>query len=142
MRRTASAVWEDGAAGGHGTLSTETGVLDHAYYARRPYTAQNATDADELMAAANAVCFSIALADELASMGLLAKRIDITTTVTSRRVRVGWRVTGIDLAVIAQVPEATPAEFILAAMTAKLTCAICRLLHMNISMTASLQPTT
>jgi osmotically inducible protein OsmC len=105
-----------------------------AGYARGP-----GTDPSELIAAAHAACFSMALANELAGAGFTPNRIRTTATVTMEQLPLGWRITGTQLDVLAEVPRAKQGDFIRAALCAKTNCLISRLLKTDISMSAKLE---
>jgi len=97
------------------------------------------TNPPELIAAAHASSFSMALADELGEAGYSPKQIDTTSTVTMEHAAAGWTMTQIHLDVIAAVPHAPQCDFIDAAIRAKTNCSVSRLLHANISMSAKLK---
>jgi osmotically inducible protein OsmC len=93
----------------------------------------------ELIAAAHAASFSMALADELSGARFTPRRIVTTATVTLERHSVGWTVTGVQLDVLAEAPRAKQGDFIRAAVRAKTCCTISRPLKTNISMSAKLE---
>jgi len=141
MKRNASAVWKGTLHEGAGTLSTESGVLLKTQYSHRTAFEKGiGTNPDELMAASLGGCFSMALSSELGLVGLSAKRIETTATATLEDLTAGWTVTHMQLDVHAYVPHASQACFIDAAIAAKTTCPMARLLKTNISMTATLDP--
>jgi osmotically inducible protein OsmC len=88
----------------------------------------------ELVAAAQAACFSMALARELAGAGFTPQRIETTVTVTLESLPVGWTITGVQLEVLAEVARLKQNDFIQAAVGAKTRCTISRLLKANLSM--------
>jgi len=138
--RTASVVWEGSHQHGEGAITTQSAVLKKA-----PYVAGNhpgrgkGTNPPELIAAAHASSFSMALANELGHAGYCPEQIDTTATVTMEHVPAGWTMTGIHLDVIACVPRAAQCDFIDAAVRAKTSCSISRLLHAKVSMFAKLK---
>ncbi len=120
-------------------MSTESGVLgDTQYSFRTRFLDGIGTNPDELIAASLGGCFSMALANELGLSGFHPKRIATTATATMENLPAGWTMTRIQLEVQADVPAVSQAEFMTAAMTAKMNCPISRLLNTNISMTAAL----
>ncbi len=137
--RKASVVWKGNLREGGGTMSTESGVLgDTQYSFRTRFLDGIGTNPDELIAASLGGCFSMALANELGLSGFHPKRIATTATATMENLPAGWTMTRIQLEVQADVPAVSQAEFMTAAMTAKMNCPISRLLNTNISMTAAL----
>jgi osmotically inducible protein OsmC len=96
------------------------------------------TNPDELIAAALAGCFAMTLAKELIQAELRPEQISVTAMATSEELPAGWTITHIQLDVQAKVPSATQDQFIVAALAAKTTCPIARVLNATISMTASL----
>ncbi len=137
--RSASVVWEGNLRDGIGTMTTESGVLSATQYSFRTRFAEGiGTNPDELIAASLSGCFSMALARELESVGFLAARIETTVTASLEDGSEGWAVSRMQLDVHATVPRLSQEAFMKAALTAKTTCPIARLLRTNISMTASL----
>lgn len=138
VNRKASAVWKGSLRDGTGTMTTESGVLNDTQYSfREGFDKGIGTNPDELIAASFAGCFSMALANELALMGLHPGRIESTAVATLEELKAGWTLTRIHLDVRAAVPNATQNHLIDAALTAKTKCPGWRLLKPNISMTAT-----
>jgi osmotically inducible protein OsmC len=141
MNRNASAVWKGNLREGAGTLSTESGVLSETQYSHRKLFADGiGTNPDELIAASLSGCFSMALSNELGLSGFHPTSIETTATATLEDLAAGWTVTHMQLDVHANVPDASQARFMDAALAAKTNCPISRLLKTNISMTARLDP--
>jgi len=141
MNRNASAVWKGTLHGGEGTLTTESGVLSETQYSYRKSFAEGiGTNPDELIAASLGGCFSMALSNELGLCGFHPQRIDTTATATLEDLAAGWTLTHLQLDVHANVPDASQARFMDAALAAKTKCPIARLLNTTISMAASLDP--
>ena len=141
MNRNASAIWKGTLHEGEGTLSTESGVLSKTQYSYRTHFTEGiGTNPDELIAASLGVCFSMALSNELGLSGFHPKSIETTATATLEDLAGGWTLTHVQLDVQANVPDASQAHFMDAALAAKANCPIARLLKTNISMTASLVP--
>ncbi len=140
MKRTASAVWRGGLKEGKGTLSTESGVLAETPYSfSTRFENGRGTNPEELIAAAHAGCFSMALSAELGKAGLTPDSIATSAALTMERLEAGWTVTAIHLDVAAKVPGADRARFEAAAQTAKAGCPISRLLNAKITMAAKLE---
>jgi osmotically inducible protein OsmC len=139
MKRKASAEWNGGLKDGKGKISTESGVLrDTQYSFSTRFENGVGTNPEELIAAAHAGCFSMALSGQLGNANLNADSIRTTATVTMEKTEAGFTVTAVHLDVAAKVPGATDAAFQTAAKGAKEGCPISRLLKAEITMTASL----
>jgi len=141
MNRNASACWKGTLHEGEGTLTTESGVLSETQFSyRNSFVDGIGTNPDELIAASLGGCFSMALSNELGLAGFHPENIETTATATLEDLAAGWTVTHIQLDVHANVPDASQAHFMDAALAAKTNCPMARLLKTNISMTASLDP--
>ncbi len=141
MKRTASAEWKGTLQEGSGTLSAPSGVLKQTPYSFRSRFADGAeTNPEELIAAAHAGCFSMALSVQLASAGLTPESIRTQAIADFEKVDAGWTVTGIRLETRARVPGATPDAFRQAAEAAKAGCPVSRLLNTRITLDAALEP--
>ena len=141
MNRNASAVWRGNLKGGDGTLTTESGVLSKTQFSHGTIFAEGiGTNPDELMAASLGGCFSMALSRELGLCGFHPERIETTATATLEDLAAGWTVTHMQLDVHANVPDASQARFVDAALAARSNCPMARLLNTNISMSATLDP--
>lgn len=139
MKRKASAVWNGTLKEGKGTISTESGVLENAQYSfSTRFEDGKGTNPEELIAAAHAGCFSMALSSQLTTAGTPAERIATSATVTMEKQDVGFTVTNVHLDVSASVPGATAESFATAANDAKKGCPISRLLNAEITMEARL----
>ena len=139
MKRKGSAVWKGGLKDGKGAVSTDSGVLkDTQYSFSTRFEDGIGTNPEELIAAAHAGCFSMALSGQLGAAGLTADKIETTATVTFEKTDAGFTVTQIHLDVTATVPNATPEAFNTAATNAKVGCPISRLFNTNITMDARL----
>jgi len=140
MKRKASAVWRGGLKDGKGTISTESGVLSQTQYSfSTRFESGAGTNPEELIAAAHAGCFSMALSAELGKATLTPESIQTTASVTMERLDAGWTVTRSHLEVTAKIPGASPDQFNAAANAAKAGCPISRLLKVEISMDAKLE---
>jgi osmotically inducible protein OsmC len=141
MQRKATAVWNGGLKDGKGTISGQSQAFHGlAYDFRRRFESDPGTNPEELIAAAHAGCFSMALSAELGKAGLTPESIRTTAAVTLEMLPTGPTVTSIHLDVAAHVPGAVPAAFEQAARTAKEGCPISRLLKAaTITMAAKLE---
>src|SRR3990170_6087865 len=129
MKRKASAVWKGGLKDGKGTVSTESGVLSQAQYSfGTRFESGKGTNPEELIAAAHAGCFSMALSAELGKSGIAPEKIETSAAVSLEKLDSGWTVTQVHLDVRAKIPGAAKAAFEAAADTAKKNCPISRLL--------------
>src|SRR6266481_2578735 len=130
MQRKASAHWSGGLKDGKGKLTTGSGVLkDTPYSFSTRFESQPGTNPEELIAAAHAGCFTMALSGQLASAGLTAQAIDTIATVTLEKTDAGFTVTASHLQVTAKIPGADQGKFDQAAKSAKEGCPISRLLN-------------
>ena len=139
MKRNASAVWNGGLKDGKGTISTDSGVLSESQYSfSTRFEEGRGTNPEELIAAAHAGCFSMALSGQLEKDGMKAESISTTATVSLEKTDKGFTVTQVQLDVAAAVPGADPEAFEKAAKDAKAGCPISRLLNAKILMEARL----
>jgi osmotically inducible protein OsmC len=139
MIRKASAVWNGSLKEGKGTISTDSKVLSNAQYSfSTRFENGIGTNPEELIAAAHAGCFSMALSAQLGSAGITPESIETTAAVTLEKLEAGFTVTKVHLDVSARIPGANAAAFEKAAQDAKAGCPISRLLKAEITMTARL----
>jgi osmotically inducible protein OsmC len=133
MASKASAVWTGSLKEGKGKISTATGVLNAANYsfATRFEGADSGTTPEELIAAAHASCFSMALGAQLGGAGLTPEKIETQAAVTLAKTDAGFTVTKIALTTTATVPGASAEVFAKAAQDAKAGCPISRLFANN-----------
>jgi osmotically inducible protein OsmC len=140
MKRNASAEWKGGLKDGKGTISTDSGVLENAQYSfSTRFEEGKGTNPEELIAAAHAGCFSMALSGQLGTAGLTADTIKTIASVTLEKTDAGFTITKVHLDVAAKVPGATREAFDTAANNAKAGCPISRLLKAEITMDARLE---
>lgn len=140
MNRKGSAVWNGGLKDGKGTVSTESGTLTNAQYSfSTRFEDGKGTNPEELIAAAHAGCFSMALSGQLNAAGLAPESINTTATVTVEKVEGGFGITAIALEVRARVPGADNEKFQTAAKNAKEGCPVSKVLNAKISMNAVLE---
>ena len=140
MKRTGSAVWQGGIRDGKGTVSTESGVLDGAQYSfSTRFEDGKGTNPEELLAAAHAGCFSMALSKQLNDAGFTADSINTTASVRLEKTDAGFSITKVHLDVTARVPGADAAAFETAANNAKAGCPVSRLFNAEITLDAKLE---
>jgi osmotically inducible protein OsmC len=140
MVRKASAEWRGGLKDGKGTVSTESGVLaDSPYSFSTRFENGKGTNPEELIAAAHAGCFSMALSAQLGAAGMTAQSIRTTASVTMEKVGDGFSVTASHLDMTAKIPGADRGAFQKAAEAAKSGCPISKLLNAKITMDAKLE---
>jgi lipoyl-dependent peroxiredoxin len=141
MKRKASAEWHGDLKTGKGTVSADSGVLANTPYSfSTRFEDQKGTNPEELIAAAHAGCFTMALSAELGKASLVPESLRTTATVTLDKLDGGWTVTESHLEVVGKVPGATPEAFRKAAEAAETGCPISRLLKAKITMDAQLEP--
>jgi lipoyl-dependent peroxiredoxin len=139
MQRTASAHWSGGLKDGKGTVSTQSGALNQTQYSfSTRFENGVGTNPEELIAAAHAGCFSMALSGQLGSAGMTAESIDTKATLTLEKTEPGFTITAIHLDVKVKIPGADQAKFNEAAQNAKKGCPISRVLNTTITMDAQL----
>jgi osmotically inducible protein OsmC len=139
MKRSGHAVWRGGLKDGKGTVSSDSGVLSGTpYNFGMRFENEKGTNPEELVAAAHASCFSMALSLALEQEGMKAESIDTRATVTLEKVDGGFAVTASHLDTTVKIPGADRAKFEKAAEGAKSGCPISKLLNARITMDARL----
>lgn len=139
MKKTASAVWQGGLKDGKGQISTESGALKQAPYGfNTRFEGTPGTNPEELIGAAHAGCFSMALSMILGEAGLTPERIDTTAEVTLDKQPDGFAITAVHLILKARVPGASQEQFLELANKAKAGCPVSKVLNANISLDATL----
>ena len=140
MERKASAQWNGGLKDGNGTISTESGALAaKAYSFSTRFENGAGTNPEELIAAAHAGCFSMALSAELGKAGMNPASIATTATVIFEKTDAGFTITKVNLSTVAKLPGATKEAFDAAAAAAKVGCPISRALNAEITLDAKLE---
>ncbi|MDQ1638284.1 MAG: lipoyl-dependent peroxiredoxin [Pyrinomonadaceae bacterium] len=140
MKRNASAVWQGGLKDGKGTISTDSGALANTQYSFSTRFEDGAgTNPEELIAAAHAGCFSMALSGQLGAAGLTAESINTTASVSLEKTDAGFAITKVHLEVKAKVPGADQAAFEKATGNAKSGCPVSKVLNAEITMNATLE---
>jgi len=136
MERKASAVWHGGLKDGKGTISTQSGVLKDTQYSFSTRFADGiGTNPEELIAAAHAGCFTMALSAQLGEAGLTAESLETAATVKFEKTDAGFTITAIHLVTEAKIPGASESAFETAANNAKAGCPISRLFKDNTEIT-------
>lgn len=140
MDRTASAVWTGGLKDGKGSVTTQSGVLSSTPYSfTTRFEGTKGTNPEELIAAAHAGCFTMALSAQLGTMNFTPQRLRTNATLTFEKLDAGWTISKIHLDVAGRVPGMSAEAFQSAAQSAKANCPVSRALKADISMTASLE---
>jgi osmotically inducible protein OsmC len=139
MQRTGSAHWSGGLKDGKGTVSTASGVLKETQYSfATRFENGVGTNPEELLAAAHAGCFTMALSKQLEDAGMKAQSLDTKATVTLDKVDGGFGITSVHLELTAKLPGADKAKFDAAAAAAKAGCPVSKLFNTKITLTANL----
>jgi osmotically inducible protein OsmC len=140
MKRRAQAVWSGGGQNGQGTLSTQSGTLRETPYSARARFGDGAgTNPEELIAAAHAGCFSMALAFALGQQSKTAEEIRTEATVTIEQQGQGFTITAVHLDLTARIPGLDEAGFRQVAEGAKANCPVSKVLNAPITLDAKLQ---
>ena len=140
MERKASAVWKGSLKDGKGEFSVPSGVFSHLPYSfKTRFEDAPGTNPEELIAAAHASCFSMALSAQLGAANLTPESINTTANLKMEKQDSGWAITAIHLHVSAKLPNADDAAFQKAAQDAKAGCPVSKVLKANITMTAKLE---
>jgi len=140
MKRTASAVWNGTLKEGKGLISSQSGVLaDTPYSFGTRFAEERGTNPEELIAAAHAGCFSMALSAGLGKAGFEPVRIKTQALLDLDNVEGSWRITTIRLETVARIPKITPSQFETIAQDAKANCPVSQVLRANITLVAKLE---
>src|SRR5579862_644839 len=120
MQRTATAIWKGALKDGKGSISTQSGVLAETPYSfGTRFENGKGTNPEELIAAAHAGCFTMALSAQLGTMNLTPESLNTTATVSLEKLDAGWTISRVHLDVAARIPGATASAFEAAAASAK-----------------------
>ena len=139
MKKTASAHWQGGLKDGKGTISTQSGVLSNSPYGfNSRFEDQPGTNPEELIGAAHAGCFSMALSKELGDAGMSAESIETKAEVTLDKLDGGFAITAVHLSLRAKIPGADRAAFEQAVEAAKNGCPVSKVLNAEITLEAVL----
>lgn len=139
IKKKASAVWNGDIKNGGGLISTETGVLRDAPYGfKARFENGPGTNPEELLGAAHAGCFTMALSLALTQAGFVPQRLETHAEVTLEKLGDGYAVTAIHLVLTAEVPGIDAERFESIATTAKAGCPISKVLNAKISLQCTL----
>lgn len=140
MQRKATAVWSGGLKDGKGSLTTDSGVLRQTQYSfSARFENGTGTNPEELLAAAHAGCFTMALSAQLGAAGVTAQKLETTATITLDKVADSFAITKSHLDLAATIPGADKAKFDAAVKAAETGCPVSKLFKAEISVTARLQ---
>lgn len=140
IQRKGSATWTGGIKDGKGTISTQSGVLQDTQYGFNARFAEGpGTNPEELIGAAHAGCFTMALSGKLGAAGLTATKLATTATVSLDKVDGGFKITAIHLDLVATVPGTDQAAFEAIAKDAKENCPVSQVLNATITLSAKLE---
>jgi osmotically inducible protein OsmC len=140
MKRNASAVWTGNLKNGKGFISSDSGVLkDTPYSFSTRFEGTPGTNPEELIAAAHAGCFTMALSAALQGAGFTAERLETTATLSLENVPVtSWTITSVHLTTVANIPGISAEKFAEIAAGAKANCPVSRVLKAEITLDAKL----
>ena len=139
IKRSGSAVWSGGIKDGKGNISTQSGVLDKTQYGfNTRFEDGPGTNPEELIGAAHAGCFTMALSGKLGDAGMTAKSLNTTATVTLEKEGAGFTITAVHLNLVAEIPGANQQAFDAAVKDAKENCPVSKLLNATITLDARL----
>jgi osmotically inducible protein OsmC len=140
MQRKASAIWKGGLKDGKGSVSSASGVLNNTPYSfTTRFENTPGTNPEELIAAAHAACFSMALSAQLGGANLTPSSIETSATLTMEKLEAGWTITAVHLEVVGRVPGADAATFQKLAENAKAGCPVSKVLNAKITMDAKFE---
>lgn len=139
MQRKATAVWQGNLKEGKGTISTESTVLNQTQYSfNTRFENGKGTNPEELLAAAHAGCFAMALSNELSKVGLTANKLEATATITLEQDATGFAITKSHIDLKAEIPGADQAKFDGAVKNAEVGCPVSKLFKAEVSVSAKL----
>jgi osmotically inducible protein OsmC len=140
MKTNGTAVWHGGIKDGKGAISTRSGALkDYPYGFSSRFEGKPGTNPEELIGAAHAGCFTMALSLMLGEAGLTAERMETVADVTLEQVADGYAITSVHLTLKAKIPGADQAKFEELAGKAKAGCPVPKLLNAAITLDATLE---
>jgi osmotically inducible protein OsmC len=140
MQRKASAIWQGALKDGKGSISTESEVLKETPYSfNTRFENGKGTNPEELLAAAHAACFTMALSNELNNAGMVASKLESTATITLEKVSEGFAITKSHIDLVADIPGADKAKFDAAVKSAETGCPVSKLFKAEVTVTARLK---
>lgn len=141
MKRTASAVWQGDLKTGKGSISTQSTVLNETQYSfSARFEDGVGTNPEELLAAAHAGCFTMALSGQLGAAGMTADKLETTCTISLEKGDDGFSITKSHLDLVAHIPGADKEKFDTAVKAAETGCPVSKLFKAEISVNARLEP--
>ncbi|MFC5459479.1 OsmC family protein [Massilia niabensis] len=140
IKRNGSAVWSGGIKDGKGAVTTGSGALKDAQYGfNTRFEDGPGTNPEELIGAAHAGCFTMALSGQLGKAGMTAQELRTTATVSMEKEGDGFTITAVHLDLVAKIPGASQEAFDTAANTAKENCPVSKLLNADITLSSRLE---
>ena len=140
IKRNASAQWSGSGKEGKGAITTQSGVLsDTPYSFTRRFGEEKGTNPEELIAAAHAGCFTMALAFQLSGAGHAPEKLDTRADVSLEQVEGGWKIAAVALTLKGNVPGMSKDEFMKLAEAAKAGCPVSKVLNATITLDATLE---
>ena len=140
IKRNASAKWSGTGKEGKGAITTQSGVLSGTLYSfSRRFGDEKGTNPEELIAAAHAGCFTMALAFQLSGAGHTPEKLDTKADVSLEQEGAGWKIAAVALTLKARVPGLSKDEFAKLAETAKANCPVSKVLNAKITLDAALE---
>ena len=140
MHRKATAIWHGNLKNGSGTLSTESAILKQTQYSfSTRFEGGHGTNPEELLAAAHAGCFAMALSNELGNSGIVPKTLEATANIKLEKVSEGFVITESHIDLIADIPGVDKDKFDAAVKAAEIGCPVSKLFKANISVSAKLK---
>ena len=140
MQRKASAVWQGGLKDGKGTITADSGIFTKTPYSfGTRFESTPGTNPEELLAAAHAGCFTMALSAQLGNAGITAERLETTCTITLEKVGEGFSITKSHLDLVARLPGADRQKVDAAIKAAETGCPVSKLFKAEISVTARVE---
>ena len=143
MQRKASAVWQGDLKTGKGSISTDSGTLKQTQYSfSTRFENGVGTNPEELLAAAHAGCFTMALSKQLEVAGMVASKLETACTISLEKVGEGFSITKSHLDLVATIPNADKAKFDAAVKGAETGCPVSKLFKTEITVSARLATST
>jgi osmotically inducible protein OsmC len=140
MQRKASAVWQGGLKDGKGAISTDSGVLKGTQYSfSTRFESGVGTNPEELLAAAHAGCFTMALSAELGKNGITPAKLETIATISLEKLGEGFAITKSHLDLVANIPGVDKSKFDAAVKSAEIGCPVSKLFKAEISVSARLE---
>ena len=140
MERKATAIWQGALKDGKGTISTDSGVLKQTQYSfSTRFENGIGTNPEELLAAAHAGCFAMALSNELGNVGMVPTKLEAIATISLEKGPSGFAITKSHIDLVAEIPAANEDKFKAAVKAAETGCPVSKLFKAEISVSARLK---